>query len=135
MSNCLKLERVVRGFISRVNEPGNYVIQTAEEWEELHKLHTDGKSPSEYGLEYDFSSFTLVAVFLGTVPPRSAIKITAASELEDKIQVEVQQNITGNSGNYWHPYDIVRIPKVTKPIEFEYHDNPHLTVSDVRSRD
>lgn len=136
MSNNLKLETVVRGFISEVKEPGSYIIQTAEDWEKLHKrVHKEGKSPSESGLEYDFSKVTLLTVCLGQVPIGSTVKITGASDLGDRIQVEVQQNIKGDAGNYWHPYDIVKIPKVTKPVEFEYRNNENLTVSDFRPRD
>ena len=132
MPNDLNLERVVRGYKSRVTVPESYVVQTAEDWEDLHqRLNKRGRSPSHYGLEYYFSTITLLAVCLGEVAKGSAVKIIRASDIGGRIEVDVQQNILGNSG-VWQPYDVVFVPKVTKAIDFKYSDNPNLKVSGIR---
>lgn len=128
----LKIEYVAGGYKSRITEPGSHVIQTAEEWENLHRrLNRGGRDPSHYGLEFDFSGVTLLAVCLGEVAANSAIKIARVSDISDKLQVEVQQNI-GESSDLWYPFHVVKLPKVSKPIEFEYRDNPDLIISDIR---
>lgn len=131
MYSRIDLESIARGFICNINTPEEHVIRYKEEWYELHKrFHKDGKSPSDYGLDYDFSKISIVAVFFGDAPFGSALKINEAKDLQGKIEIIVHTNIQ-HGENKWDPYHIVKMPKTSKLVTFQYLHNPNLKVSDV----
>lgn len=129
MYSRIDLESIARGIFCNIKEKKEYIVNNKDEWYNLFNKFRDGKSPSDYELDYDFSKISIVAVFFGDAPFGSALKINEAKDLQGKIEIVVHTNIQQGE-NKWDPYHIVKMPKTTKLITFQYQHNPNLKVSD-----
>ncbi|GAB4338609.1 MAG: hypothetical protein Kow0099_12840 [Candidatus Abyssubacteria bacterium] len=98
--------------------PGRYVFRDSESWREFWaEVHT---TPAP---EFDFDTYTLVAVFQGMKPnPGYGVKIEAATEYPDQVIVEVVEYLPHPDLFYpqiiMYPFSAVLIPKTGKPVAF-----------------
>lgn len=129
MYSRIDLESIARGIFCNIKEKKEYIVNNKDEWYNLFNKFREGKSPADYGLDYDFSKISIVAVFLGDAPFGSALKVNEAKDLQGKIEIVVHTNIQQGE-NKWNPYQIVKMPITSKLVTFQYQHNPNLKVSD-----
>jgi hypothetical protein len=95
------------------------VFTTPESWQNFWaEVHT---TPAP---EFDFDSYTLVAVFQGMKPnPGYGIKIESATEYRDQVVVNITEYLPHPDLYYpqiiMYPYAAVLIPATPKPIAFK----------------
>lgn len=124
---------VARGYSCDINAPVEYVLRTEEEWKSVFQQAFPERSFADHGAGYDFSSQTLIAVFLGKSPERSAIKIEEVREHAENLEVIVSRNVKVG-GPACSPYHIARVDTVGKKVRFEYQDKQDLAVSEIKPR-
>ena len=109
---------VARGTDSRISEPREVVVRTADEWQTLWKAHGDARLPT-----VDFSKVTVIGVFLGTrmtagyavdivsVRAQGATTVVEYRERRPDPDAFLLQALTA-------PFHLVSIPRRDGAIEF-----------------
>jgi hypothetical protein len=120
LQTVISFTTIASGTSSRIEEPRQVVIRTADEWQTLWKSHkAEATAPA-----VDFAQSAVVAIFLGSRSTAGfSVKITAIRKEGDKAIVEytegtprpdlmVAQVITA-------PFHIVKVPKDIGTVEFK----------------
>ena len=106
-----------------VGSKQNKIINSQEEWEDFLMAWPKWEIDSFSETEIDFDRNQIIIVIDEVHPDTSwSISITRITEYSDNIIVTVQ--VKTHDGNRFyvetHPYHIVKIPVITKSIEFIY---------------
>jgi len=114
------IETVARSSDSSVAEPRQAVARTADEWTTLWREHA-GNTPAP---AVDFSTRTVLAVFLGTRPSAGyTVDIvrtrTDAAGLVVEYRERAPERGMVTAQILTSPAHIVSVPKVTGPVRFE----------------
>ncbi|MFA5619312.1 MAG: hypothetical protein WDA08_03300 [Weeksellaceae bacterium] len=126
-SQTVDSEVVAKTFIASGNGYSNLhsVLYSQNEWDILlNSLEGLGVN-TEYIIdaenqEIDFNNFQLIAVFYdGITSSGTTIDITNITENENEIVVTVENLHIGTTTDVAQPFEIVKIPKIDKPVVFE----------------
>ena len=128
----IPIATVVRGYRCNIHTTMEYVFRSEEQWKSVFQEAFPGRSFADHGAGYDFFAQTLIAVFLGSSPEHSAVKIEEVRENQDSLEVMVSRNVQKSGTVAWNPYHIIRVSTTEKPVQFNYQDKPTLTVSDIK---
>lgn len=114
------LETVARDGMSRIDEPRESTVRTAQEWAALWKAHA-GEAAAP---RVDFAKKMVLAVFLGSRPSSGfAVEITATRADGDGLVVQWRERRpdadTMTAQVMTAPAHMVAVPKVAGPIKFE----------------
>ena len=122
----IPLERIEQGCYCYIGDPRDLVVKTRTEWDELwREMKGEWSSPPEI----DFTEYNVLACFLGARPTTGySIEIKWARGFGDQVLVWVETCSPGPheivSPAFTFPYDVVKIPAVTKPVVFERSSSP-----------
>ncbi len=126
-SQTVDSEIIAKTFIASGNGYSNLhsVLYSQNEWDILlNSLEGLGVN-TEYIIdaenqEIDFNNFQLIAVFYdGITSSGTTIDITNITENENEIVVTVENLHIGTTTDVAQPFEIVKIPKIDKPVVFE----------------
>jgi hypothetical protein len=121
--SSLQMTTVAHGTLSAVERPREAVVRTQEEWAALWREHTpEGEAPA-----VDFSTRTVVAVFLGT-RPTAGYDVTISSVERDGARVVVRYRAIRPNRDMMtaqvltSPFSIVSVPRFDEDARFERVD-------------
>jgi hypothetical protein len=120
MPEPVRFTQVASGTQSGIEEAREVVVRSAAEWKTLWQAHAPGEQPPEI----DFSSSTVVGVFLGF---RSTgghrVEITSVERTGDGIVVAWRESRPPRDAIVTQvltfPFHLVRIPRETGKITFQ----------------
>lgn len=130
---CPTCEQTRFSFISysAITEPLQVVIKDGESWKKIwEKIHCRVTSPVPPVPEIDFSREMVAVVGLGTRPTGGyGIVIHNAFEKDGKVAIIVRKQKPGTNcfttQALTQPVDIVRLPRIEKPVEFREFEVVH----------
>lgn len=118
------LDRLHKGQNSGIKEVQNLAITSSTVWMDLwiNKIKFEGKTKGAPYVKFDEDM--VIAVFQGEKPNGGySIEITGVYEEKNKIVAEVKEISPGqnciNTEALTSPFEIVKVPKTDKPVEFK----------------
>lgn len=102
------------------SEAGYHVVQNAEDWAEIcEKVFPPDVTPPEI----DFSTTTVIAVFMGTRPTSGYdIEVREITDTIFRVSVKVAWKTPGKNAVLQvltSPYHVITVEKISKPITFQ----------------